>query len=153
MKFLVFFLRNGTRFEVELFVAEGDDHLIPGSWDYMLASERTLQRTGSEASLVTIKGWIAGCIVDHHTPESFCDSPERPHLPTRVVDVGLDDGIVKLVETNGARSKYICLSHCWGVSQVLTTTKSTLEQHKKGKIWDRLPKTFQDAISLIQPPI
>jgi hypothetical protein len=97
-------------------------------------------------ALATIKGWIARCIVDHCTPNSLCDTPERPGLPTRVVDVG--SGVVKVVETKGARANYICLSHCWGLEQIITTTRSTLEERMKAVEWTSLSKTFQDAIAL-----
>ena len=147
-KHLMFRLADGRRFEVELFATEGDDCPIPVSWDYMPTSKRTSPRTDSAMALTIIKGWISGCIVDHCTPESLCDTPEHPDLPTRVVDVGLDDGIVKLVETKGKKAKYICLSHCWGLEQIITTTKSTCEDRKRHISWEDLSKTFRDAITL-----
>ncbi|KAF1844544.1 HET domain-containing protein [Cucurbitaria berberidis CBS 394.84] len=145
-KHLIFHLSTGGRFEVELFATEDDDCHIPDSWDYIPTLWRTSPRTDSPAALVKIKGWIAQCIVDHG--ESLCRCPESVVLPTRVVDVGLQDGIVKLLETNGAKAKYICLSHCWGLEQIITTTRSTLKERKKEIAWDDLSKTFQDAISL-----
>ncbi|PGH01622.1 hypothetical protein AJ79_07870 [Helicocarpus griseus UAMH5409] len=147
-KNLVFFMRNGQRFIVELFATEDDDCPVPDSWDYIPVSRRTSPNTNSSMALATIKRWISTCIATHCSPESFCNSPDNPTLPTRVVDVGLDDGVVKLVEPKGARSKYICLSHCWGLEQIITTETSTLEEHKKCIAWERLSKTFQDAILL-----
>ncbi|RYP73886.1 hypothetical protein DL771_003328 [Monosporascus sp. 5C6A] len=110
----------------------------------MVGGRRTSPRSNSGTALATIKGWISGCIVTH----DLCNSPESPHLPTRVVDVGLDDGIVKLVESKGAKGRYICLSHCWGANQIITTERRTLQERKKGIPWKDLSRTFQDAILL-----
>ncbi|KAF1828437.1 HET domain-containing protein [Decorospora gaudefroyi] len=147
-KYLKFRLKDGQRFEVELFAVEDANYPIPESWDVIPTLKRTSPRTDSAVALATIKGWIAGCVVDHCTPNSLCDTPERQQLPTRVVDVGQRDGVVKVVETKGARANYICLSHCWGLEQIITTTKSTLQQRMRGIDWDDLSKTFQDAIGL-----
>ncbi|KKZ66851.1 hypothetical protein EMCG_07456 [[Emmonsia] crescens] len=147
-KNLIFLMKSGRRFEIQLFCTEDDDCPIPDSWDYIPVSRRTSPWTDSYKAMATIKGWISSCIVTHCTPECFCDSPDNPPLPTRVVDVGLDDGSVKLIEPRGLRAKYICLSHCWGLAQIITTTKSTLTDHKRGIPWTRLSKTFRDAISL-----
>ena len=135
-------MADGRKFEIEMFVTESADCPVPDGWDYMPTSRITSPRTDSNGTLASIKSWIAQCIVWH----DFCHSPENPTLPTRVVDVGLDDGVVKLVETNGARSKYLCLSHCWGKTQIITTETGTLEERKRGIEWGRLSKTFQDAI-------
>ncbi|KAH8603101.1 heterokaryon incompatibility protein-domain-containing protein [Bisporella sp. PMI_857] len=43
---------------------------------------------------------------------------------------------------------YITLSHCWGSSKQLTTTRSTLAARISGITFDELPKTFQDAVLL-----
>jgi hypothetical protein len=111
-KRLMFHLADGRRFEVELFATEGDDCPVPANWDYMPTSKRTSPRTDSAMALTIIKGWISRYIVDHCTPDSLCDTPEHPDLPARVVDAGLENGIVKLVETKGKKARYICLSHC-----------------------------------------
>ncbi|KAF3767272.1 hypothetical protein M406DRAFT_89786, partial [Cryphonectria parasitica EP155] len=144
-KELIFFMRDGSRFDVEMFIDAEDENPLPQAWDRMPASRRTSPRTDSIEALATIKGWIAECTTEH----DFCESPEEePQLPTRVLDVGLEDGVVKLAETKGARAKYICLSHCWGLDQIITTTKCTLQPHKREVPWDALSTTFRDAIHL-----
>ncbi|KAI0973303.1 heterokaryon incompatibility protein-domain-containing protein [Xylaria arbuscula] len=147
-KFLTFLLKDGRRFEVELFATEDDECPVPDSWDYIPVSRRASSQTDSAAAITTIKGWISGCIINHCPPKGFCDSPDLTYLPTRVVKVGLANGIVKLIETNGAKGRYMCLSHCWGKSQIITTTRSTLEQRKSGIVWRELSQTFRDAIWL-----
>ncbi|KAG9236244.1 heterokaryon incompatibility protein-domain-containing protein [Amylocarpus encephaloides] len=141
-KNLRFLLTGGRRFEVELFALEGDDDFIPKSWDSMPVSQRTSPATNSAQALRAMQGWITECENTH----GLCESSDNPVLPTRVVDCG--EGVVKLIETNGAVGKYICLSHCWGHSQIITTTKSTFKQRLGGIAWEDLSKTFQDAISL-----
>jgi hypothetical protein len=147
-KELIFLLADGRRFEVELFATEGDDCPIPDSWDYIPISRRTSPRTDSTIALATIMGWIEDCITTHRPPEGFCDSSMGSYLPTRVVDVGLDDGVVKLVEPKAVEGTYICLSHCWGPTEVITTTWSTYEERKRRIAWEDLSNTFRDAISL-----
>ncbi|KAF1917900.1 heterokaryon incompatibility protein-domain-containing protein, partial [Ampelomyces quisqualis] len=60
-----------------------------------------------------------------------------------------DSQDVKLIETEGRRGCYVCLSHCWGGEQPLKTTldPDTLTQYEQRIEWDLLPKTFQDAIT------
>ena len=67
-------------------------------------------------------------------------------LPTRVLDIG--DDKVYLRETSGMTGTYAALSHCWGTSQPLTTTRATLQERYAGITWGSLPRVFQDAISL-----
>jgi hypothetical protein len=146
-KHITFYMTSGQRFEVELFATDDDDAPIPHRWDYIPTLNRTSPRTDSTTALATIKGWLTRCIVDHCTPDSLYDTPERPELPTRMVDMG-SGGNVKVVETKGARANYICLSHCWGLEQIITTTQSTLKERMKAVEWKSLSKTFQDAIAL-----
>ncbi|KAG4439969.1 hypothetical protein IFR05_004543 [Cadophora sp. M221] len=43
---------------------------------------------------------------------------------------------------------YAALSHCWGASQIITTTTSTLSQRKSLVAFESLSKTFQDAVHI-----
>jgi hypothetical protein len=148
-KHLSFLLANGRWFEVEFFTTDDEDCPVPDSWDYMSVSKRISPQNDSSIALNIIKGWVADCVTQHDTTQDgFCTVSENPFLPTRVVDVGLDNGTVRVVESNGTKGKYICLSHCWGLRPIITTTVSTLEERKKGILWDQLSKTFRDAISL-----
>ncbi|KAF9772597.1 hypothetical protein IL306_009687 [Fusarium sp. DS 682] len=44
------------------------------------------------------------------------------------------------------KEPYIALSHCWGKTQHLISTKATLDQWKQNIPFNRFAKTFQDAI-------
>lgn len=145
-KYLTFNLASGKRFEVEIFATEDEDCPVPHVWDYIATSKRTSPGTNSEEALAIMKDWITECTAEHS--DHLCQSPENPTLPKRVVDVGRNNDDVKLVETNGEKRAYICLSHCWGPTQIITTKTATLEERKKGIAWSELSKTFQEAITL-----
>ncbi|KAF2262936.1 HET-domain-containing protein, partial [Lojkania enalia] len=71
--------------------------------------------------------------------------------PDRILDIdpALEDMIIlrDSQSSSGISGPYACLSHCWGGYQPLKTTKETLLIHMQGIHWERLPKTFQDAIA------
>jgi len=147
-KYITFRLKNGDDIKIDMFTTEDDTSLIPSNWSTIPTSTRTSQRSDSAMALATLKSWIAQCIISDCPPNSNCSTLELPELPTRVIDVGLDDDIVKLVETKGSMAKYICLSHCWGLEQIIMTTKANLADRTRAITWDALSKTFQDAITL-----
>lgn len=116
----------------------------PDPWDSMPSAVRTTARTDSEEALQTALEWIEECVEAH----DYCQSPDKPTLPTRVIDVGLNDGVIKLVETHGKKARYVCLSHCWGLVPIITTTRATLNDRKKAISSQELSNTFRDAILL-----
>jgi len=94
-----------------------------------------------------IHSWLRECDENHKICQTEWKSPngEKELLPRRVLD--LSNGQIRLVETvEGQRGHYVALSHCWGKKQLLTTTRATIDDHMKGIPFERLPKTFQDAI-------
>ncbi|KAK2767497.1 hypothetical protein FQN54_003654 [Arachnomyces sp. PD_36] len=102
-------------------------------------------QSDSETAFRRIEAWLDNCRLHHPS----CRSPPiSPQLPTRVIDVSVTDREVALFESNGQRGRYMALSHCWGASSRLTTTKDTLEDLKNGIATSFLPKTFQDAIKI-----
>lgn len=57
-KTLIFPLKNGHRFEVEMFAIDDDE--VPDAWDYMPTSvARASPQTNSASALATIKQWVA----------------------------------------------------------------------------------------------
>jgi hypothetical protein len=106
--------------------------------------------TSSDESFCTAFKWFETCIKEHKTlcPRLITEKGAPP-LPCRVLDVeACASQDVRLVETDGCRGHYACLSHCWGGEQPLKTTMkpNTLTEHLKEIKWDTLPTTFQDAI-------
>jgi hypothetical protein len=79
------------------------ENLIPG---------RLLSSTGNSASCLDLcKKWLKSCLEsDTH---SACGNSDQKLLPTRVIDVGLTDGGVRLNLTKqGQKGKWFTLSWC-----------------------------------------
>ena len=55
---------------------------------------------------------------------------------------------IRLVEGVKLTARFAALSHCWGMTQHLVTTNSSLGKHRKGISLPSLTKTFQDAITV-----
>jgi len=60
----------------------------------------------------------------------------------------MGDSVIRLVESGGRVARYICLSHCWGKEQIITTEKSTTKERMVAIKMEDLSKTFQDAVIL-----
>ncbi|TGO18631.1 hypothetical protein BTUL_0008g00120 [Botrytis tulipae] len=90
------------------------------------------------------RGWMNTCIVEHSG--SKCPSFEEKFLPSRVINVGLEDTNPYLFVTNGLRGKWIALSHCWGGQIETTLTTSNLQSLQKEIKMTSLPANFRDAI-------
>ncbi|KAH7163396.1 heterokaryon incompatibility protein-domain-containing protein [Dactylonectria estremocensis] len=94
-----------------------------------------------------VKSWMSACEKGHKE----CRTPTEGLLPKRVVQIiagsKLGSCRVRLFEPGPSRrAPYICLSHCWGKQQILTTKGLNLEQHMREIPRDKLSATFQDAI-------
>ncbi|KAL6892153.1 heterokaryon incompatibility domain-containing protein [Trichoderma evansii] len=93
-----------------------------------------------------ILSWTNDCERNHED----CRVSHAPILPKRVVKI-VPDMIgalkVRLVEPQPlTESRYACLSHCWGKTQILRTVSENIERLKDEIPWNSLSKTFQDAI-------
>jgi Heterokaryon incompatibility protein (HET) len=94
-------------------------------------------------SLDLARRWIDDCLQSHE----HCPGPEMPVLPTRVIDVGAEDGDdPKLVLSQGQRGWYAALSYCWGGPQPFTLTLETMESKLQGISVSKIPETFENAI-------
>ncbi|RYP44874.1 hypothetical protein DL768_008709 [Monosporascus sp. mg162] len=105
--------------------------------------------TSSDTSYWRMHWWVQTCLTDH----ALCGMGEPTSLPTRLLhlgdDLADDTPNIKLIEpSTELRERYVALSHSWGKEQPLRTTTATLEDHKAGIPFARLPKTFQDAVSI-----
>ncbi len=85
--------------------------------------------------------WLQDCLGYHNR----CGNGPESLLPTRVLDV--DSPIVRLYVSCGEKAQYVCLSHCWGLSQIIITTAKTLQDRISGIPWTSLSRTFQEAIT------
>jgi Heterokaryon incompatibility protein (HET) len=74
----------------------------------------------------------------------------EPQLPKRVLAINPDTtpAQIRLLATDGLRGNYAALSHCWGPPEKrpLRTTHANLKDHLNDIAFEKLPKSFQDAI-------
>ncbi|KAF7937140.1 uncharacterized protein EAE98_001454 [Botrytis deweyae] len=99
-------------------------------------------------SLQTAKSWIANC--ETHRRCNL-DDIGGLKIPTRVIDVGISNVSVKLIETKNLSGSFAALSYCWGDSTILEDIKLThakLSVYKKRIPMDSLPKTLFDAVMI-----
>ncbi|KAK7972559.1 hypothetical protein PG988_006693 [Apiospora saccharicola] len=101
--------------------------------------------SGSPYSMNTVASFLAQCEEKHES----C-STKLAILPSRVLDTGLSNNIIKLIEPRGQSGTYACLSHCWGGEMVLATTQQTIQRNEAGIPLADLPKTFLDAIQIVK---
>jgi hypothetical protein len=92
-----------------------------------------------------LAAWLQNCQSNH--PQCGLQKGSAK-LPTRVIDVLSHSRVVKLVEGQGNQGQYVALSHTWGKTPRLVTTRQTLEDLEMGIAVSFLPKTFQDAIQI-----
>jgi len=109
--------------------------------------------TGSKQSFDVIRGWLDTCLETHKSLCSIANTMEGgPRLPDRVIEVSLGTPRrIRLIDTGNRRERYACLSHCWGGQHPLQTTAKpdTLSAHLKGIEEHNLPRTFQDAVTVV----
>jgi hypothetical protein len=113
-------------------------------WNSLKPTASISMDTGSTEALDNLTSWIQDC-KDTHGPCNHLSKSSQ--LPTRVIEI-LGPGKIRLWETSGEEGSYTCLSYCWGSTEFIKTTRTTLSKHLKNIPWHHLPKTFQDAIDL-----
>ncbi|KAH8647025.1 heterokaryon incompatibility protein-domain-containing protein [Tricladium varicosporioides] len=108
-----------------------------------------LPKAGNLTHFKLLREWLRVCDKDHRCyPRS--DSP----LPTRVLDVGdheNPDSLRLYCTTKDERGRYIALSHCWGQlkeDEKFCTYRRNIAALCKRIDLDKLPKTFQDAVTV-----
>jgi hypothetical protein len=115
--------------------------------------------TGSQAHFDVITTWLRNCEQTHPNcriggvGEALADigQDEGVKLPRRVVDVGDSaDPRIRLIDSSNIEGQYVALSHRWPVdpSKHFKTTKSSIDCHRQQIVFEDLPRTFQDAITV-----
>ncbi|KAK5657170.1 hypothetical protein OQA88_3227 [Cercophora sp. LCS_1] len=69
-------------------------------------------------------------------------------MPRRVLKISQGGQKVNLHLTKGEKSPYLALSHCWGSTPPLQTTKANIGAHLHNIPLTFLPRLFLDAITL-----
>ncbi|KAK4175462.1 putative heterokaryon incompatibility protein [Triangularia setosa] len=103
---------------------------------------------------VTIaNSWLRACRESHFDCNAYPEgvNEDTTNLPKRVLDVSPpgEHGELRLYETSkGAKGRYIALSHRWGQTQPLTTTKKAIGNWRQTIPWADVPQAFRDAITV-----
>lgn len=99
---------------------------------------------GSDDCFSFIQERIDDCIENHHLS---CSQLSVPELPKRVIRID-PSGHLLLREPDSERARYAALSYCWGNTENIKTTTTTLCQFQKAIDFDSLPQMFQDAVTI-----
>ncbi|KAF2970840.1 hypothetical protein GQX73_g2812 [Xylaria multiplex] len=103
--------------------------------------------TSSTTAINRAKEWLRNCTEEH----DGCSGGEENPAPSRLIDTKPGESHdIKLVEFENFACRYVCLSHCWGNTKSIKTTKETLQERKANIPWDTLCPTFQDAITVVR---
>ena len=116
----------------------------------MTSKQKIEGNTSSESTKVMARWWFQRCRNDHRhcTPVGHFGRK----LPKRLLEVGnSSNGLtLKVIETQPLQNiDYMTLSHCWGGFLSLRLLTANLESFKTSILFSSLPKTFQDAISVV----
>ncbi|KPA38738.1 heterokaryon incompatibility protein [Fusarium langsethiae] len=100
------------------------------------------------ANMELAKSWLQSCVRSHKD----CQNATPAQMPSRIVDLrppfsgsNLD---LRLIANPDNRGPYVTLSHCWGSSQPLKLLKGNYEAFQNRILYNSLPKTFQDAVTV-----
>jgi hypothetical protein len=89
---------------------------------------------------------LSRCTTHHQTCHR---PPEPPWAPTRLIEIRETPHGHKLRITTGRpHEPYVALSHCWGTAQEFKLLSHNLADMQLNIDISRLPKTFQDAITI-----
>lgn len=122
----------------------GTKALTVNDRDCWVANRVFASKYPSEAYFEVARRWLNDCELNH--PDCYDCTPEPPELPKRVIDVGQNGQMPRLVEGAGRRSRYVTLSHCWGRSRTITTEMDSLRLREASIPLESLPKTFREAV-------
>ena len=97
--------------------------------------------------------WLSRCLRTHEDCPQH-SSNHSTFLPTRLLDVGqVNLQSVRLIQTaeesiHSSERRYVTLSHCWGKTQIITTTNTTLQDRLETISLADLSNTFRDAVTV-----
>lgn len=124
---------------IENFQAEWESYAI-GSGK-VVPSNLNLQVAASR-----IMNWLELCQKDHRS----CWSSSAASVPTRLLAITQSGSeiSIKLIDGSKAVEKYMTLSHCWGDTHPMTTTRESSIERKAGILISDLPETFKHFVLL-----
>ncbi|RYP07947.1 hypothetical protein DL765_008968 [Monosporascus sp. GIB2] len=123
-------------YDADLGVAAPNGAHLEGDFKRALPS-----RLDSEDAFNTARVLLARCVNDHPA----CKRNPTP-LPKRIIDVGQSpDDPPRLYISQGEKTPYLALSHCWGGDIPCRTLQSNLEAYQTCLPATSLPQNFRDA--------
>ncbi|EUC48287.1 hypothetical protein COCMIDRAFT_44502, partial [Bipolaris oryzae ATCC 44560] len=89
--------------------------------------------------------WLNDCLRNH----DHGSSRAATH-PSRLLAVGTADGSeqIRIVDNLDSNARYLAVSYRWGGMNSLLATAKMSELFRTSIAWDKLPRTFQDAIQI-----
>lgn len=107
---------------------------------------------GGTLSMELARQWLDSCNSHHTCMKRPVGSSTASRLPARLLNVGIDRSSTIRLEATASMSpalRYMALSFTWGsVSNVSRTIRGNLAEFERSIKFDKLSKTFQDAISV-----
>jgi hypothetical protein len=122
---------------------------------YGIAVRKPLTNTSSASSTRLAREWLSTCLTEHkcsHYIQSSRTAELLRQRPSRLLDLcAFNDNSRDIKLVDGAEvSEYVTLSHCWGPGQsrrYVTTTQNLAERTSR-ILFQVLPRTFQDAVTI-----
>lgn len=117
------------------------------SADAMISCRRLTPSTGSPETLSLASHWIQECTTTHQRCQNT--TAQDIWYPTRLLSFDVEgSAVAKLIETAQARptTKYMTLTHRWGITEHLKLTKETYSFLTQDFPLSYLPRLFQDAV-------
>ncbi|KAJ3578590.1 hypothetical protein NPX13_g1974 [Xylaria arbuscula] len=108
---------------------------------FPVLQQQPVDHTGSGGSIRHIRSWIETCAKNHS-----CYPKYDPMLPARVVKITED--LVRVINGNGLRGRYMTLSHRWGINETFTLTSLNVSVMTDSVPWNSIPRIYQEAIEL-----
>jgi hypothetical protein len=104
---------------------------------------------GSLESVELFRTWLQHCMANH----MHCKNKQSTFSwPSRLIHISSKASTPKAVSAEhvGECVHYVALSHCWGQYMPLKLLRSNMNDLNNDIPFEMLPKTFQDAILMIQ---
>ncbi|KAH8588442.1 heterokaryon incompatibility protein-domain-containing protein [Bisporella sp. PMI_857] len=147
---------KNEKFELEFFIHPDSKKLFvdnPNIPTALHTGRPTPKHTYHEETIGQIRRWYTTCVNSHDQ----CRSEQTSFVPRRLLDIEspLCESEIRLVDTQqdffDSDIQYVCLSHCWGKSRPRCITLiETLDQNREQILWNTIPKTFQNVISVLR---
>ncbi|KAH7361833.1 heterokaryon incompatibility protein-domain-containing protein [Plectosphaerella cucumerina] len=135
-------LRN-PRADLEVYVEDAADLEVPGIPAVGVGLPRVMDTADPSCTEFAI-ACLDECRLHH--PE--CGGKQFEFEPTRLLDLGQGDDVIRLCGPRGQAKGWVALSHCWGGHQPLKLLQSNIAQMKERIEISDLPPTFRNAVDL-----